>query len=130
MKNCVCGSHKPVKRCCARFLDKGMLPKTPEQLMRSRYTAYALGGYGQYLLDTWFPATSAGLDALELSKKSVDWQRLEVLSKSQKGDDGEVEFKAYFKERDAGELACMHEHSAFKRVAGRWYYVGVLVPGE
>lgn len=95
--------------------------------MRSRYAAYALGGYGKYLLDSWFPATSAGLDERELSQKTVQWQRLEVLSKSQKGDEGEVEFKAYFKESDKDELSCMHEHSAFRRVAGRWYYVGVVV---
>ncbi len=127
MKSCICDSGKPMERCCGRFLEQGMLAKTPEQLMRSRYAAYALGGYGKYLLDTWFPATSAGLDEQELSKKTVGWQRLEVLSKSQKGDEGEVEFKAYFREGDADELSCMHEHSAFKRVAGKWYYVGVVL---
>lgn len=92
--------------------------------MRSRYTAYALGGYGQYLLDTWFPATAKGLDAAELSLVSVRWEKLEVLNKSQRGDEGSVEFKAYYREGPEQPLQVMHEHSEFARVGGRWYYVG------
>lgn len=91
--------------------------------MRSRYCAYFLGGEGPYLLETWFPATARGLTALELSQRSSDWQRLEVLSKSQHGDRGQVEFKAWFKD-ERGELKAMHEISEFTRVGGRWYYVG------
>lgn len=99
--------------------------------MRSRYSAYALGGYGEYLLATWFPATARGLTAAELSVRTVQWCRLEVLAKSQQGDNGEVEFKAYFCEAEGGasEPAVMHEYSTFKRNAGRWYYIGGRVSG-
>ena len=120
---CPCGSRKFFAKCCGRFLGGKQYAKTPEQLMRSRYTAYTLGGYGDYLLQTWFPATARGLVATELSERSHNWCRLEVLDKSQAGDNGEVTFRAYFSETD-GSLGVMNECSAFKRIAGRWYYVG------
>lgn len=122
---CICGNRKAFAACCGRFLDAGQVARTPEQLMRSRFSAYALGGYGEYLLATWFPATAGGLTALELSQKTTDWQRLEVLAKSQRGDEGTVEFRAWFRPSDGGErLEAMHEISEFRRLGGRWYYVG------
>ena len=104
--------------------------------MRSRYCAYALGGEGDYLLQTWFPPTAKGLTAAQLSERTVCWQRLQVLDKSQDGDNGTVEFNAYFVARrdDANgtdvleevdaETDVLHEVSEFKRVKGRWYYIG------
>jgi SEC-C motif domain protein len=125
---CTCGLKKPFKKCCGRFLDDGLFAKTPEQLMRSRYSAYALGAYGSYLLATWFPATAEGLSAADLSQKTVCWRTLEVLNKSQHGDKGEVEFKAYFsKDQYTHELDCLHERSSFIRTKGRWYYIGGVV---
>lgn len=91
--------------------------------MRSRYSAYALGDHGQYLLDSWFPATAAGMTAESLSEKNLHWCGLEILDKSQQGDDGMVEFKARYK-TESGDLQFMHEKSVFKRIAGRWLYVG------
>ncbi|MBR9910349.1 MAG: zinc chelation protein SecC [Gammaproteobacteria bacterium] len=122
---CPCGSGKVFARCCGRFLSGQQLAKTPEQLMRSRFTAFALGGYGDYLLASWFPATARGLSALELSERSVDWQCLEVIARSQQGDEGTVEFKAWFHPKGKSEaLEAMHEVSEFRRLQGRWLYVG------
>ena len=92
--------------------------------MRSRYAAYALGGYGDYLLATWFAATAGALSAEALSEKTQDWQRLEVLSSQQSGDKAEVEFRAYYRQLDQSELQTMYEISVFQRSAGRWFYVG------
>ena len=75
-ESCVCGSNKSYRRCCGRFLDNGERAKTPEQLMRSRYSAYALGKHGDYLLQTWFPATAGGLSAAQLSEVSCQWLRI------------------------------------------------------
>lgn len=125
MKSCICGKPKPFTKCCDRFLSGKQNAKTPEQLMRSRFSAYALGGYGEYLLSTWFPASANGLSASELSKKTVDWQSLEVISSSQTGDNGTVEFKAWFcKSSSSDEMEIMHEISEFVRVQSRWLYVG------
>lgn len=127
---CPCHSNKLFNKCCDRFLNAGLYPKTPEQLMRSRYSAYALGGYGDYLLNTWLPATSQGLSAEQLSAKESEWTDLIVLAKSQKGDDGFVEFKAYYIDRDKSDSIVdkdkkvLHEKSVFKRIQGKWLYVG------
>ena len=121
--SCICGSDKQFERCCSSLLNGTRQAKTPEQLMRSRYSAYALGGYGEYLLETWFPATTKGLTAEALSMRSCDWVKLEVLDKSQKGDQGMVEFNAWFL-NDQGDKQVLHEKSVFQRVNGRWLYVG------
>lgn len=123
---CPCGSDKTLAKCCQRFISGEKLPKTPEQLMRSRFVAYALGGHGDYLLRTWHPATAAGLAAAELSEKSQDWIRLEVLAKSRQGDTGMVEFNAWYRDETGGE-SVLHERSEFSLVAGRWLYVGGVV---
>lgn len=121
---CPCGKQKPFAECCGRFLSGQQIPKTPEQLMRSRYSAYVLGGYGEYLLQSWFPATATGVTAEELSDRNVNWQRLEVIDKSQNNDEAAVEFKAYYLPENSDELKAMHEKSEFRRVNGRWFYVG------
>ena len=115
-------SGKLFNNCCERFLNGSAIATTPKQLMRSRYTAYALGNYGEYLLATWLPETSKGLTAASLSEKSLDWIKLEILNSHQKGDAGKVEFKAYYK-TDDGELSILHEISSFRRIDRRWYYV-------
>lgn len=127
MTKCICGKTKSFDKCCGRFLSGAQHAKTPEQLMRSRYTAYALGGYGEYLLATWLPTAAQGLTAESLSEKILNWQRLDVLSSSQKGDKGIVEFKAWFTKPDSpDELDVMHEVSEFVRIQSRWYYVGSI----
>ncbi|MGH1427425.1 MAG: YchJ family protein [Arenicella sp.] len=123
MKNiCVCQSGKLFQQCCDRFLNQQQLAKTPVQLMRSRYSAFALGGYGEYLLKTWAPSMTSGVSALELSMRTTDWVGLEIVDKSQKGDQGFVEFKARFKD-DSGRENVHHEKSVFERMDGRWLYV-------
>jgi SEC-C motif domain protein len=130
---CPCGKGKILSDCCGRFLEGSDVARTPEQLMRSRYSAYALGGFGDYLLQTWFPATAKGLTAAELSQRSMDWQGLEIIGKGQDGDSGWVEFKASFINKNAHTtkmteqspvVEVMHELSEFIRNNGRWYYVG------
>jgi len=87
--------------------------------MRSRYSAFALGGYGEYLLATW---RLSGASAAELSIKSTEWVGLEIVSKSQKGDQGFVEFKAFYLDK-GGVKNMHHEKSEFERINGRWFYL-------
>ena len=123
LENCVCCSGKQLSDCCGLFLSHGKIAKTPVQLMRSRYSAYALGGYGDYLLATWLPSMCKGLTSAELSVRSVDWVSLEIIDKSQHGNNGYVEFKAVFLNKD-GKEETQNEKSVFRRINGRWYYVG------
>lgn len=125
MNSCICGKLKPFAKCCGIFLSGKQNAKTPEQLMRSRFSAYALGGYGEYLLSTWLPVSAQGMTASELSEKTVNWQRLKVISSSQQGDNGTVEFKAWFhKSPNSEDMEVMHEISEFVRIQSRWLYVG------
>jgi SEC-C motif-containing protein len=121
--HCICGNTKPFAECCERFLAGDRQARTPEQLMRSRYSAYALGGHGDYLLRTWFPPTAGGLTAHELSQPACEWLRLEVLARQQRGDKGLVEFRAWYRDASGSEQV-MHEKSVFQRSGGRWLYVG------
>ena len=50
LEKCVCCSGKQSADCCGLLLTQEKNAKTPSSLMRSRYSAYALGGYGDYLL--------------------------------------------------------------------------------
>lgn len=131
MKSCICDSSKPFIKCCEPFLSGRQHAKTPKQLMRSRYSAYALGGYGEYLISTWLPTTVKGLTAQELSEITVDWQRLKIISSSQQGDNGVVEFKAWFyTPSNADEMAILHEVSDFVRIQSRWFYVSGKVHNQ
>ena len=120
---CPCNPGKLFKFCCEPLLLGKIVAKTPVQLMRSRYSAYALGGYGEYLLETWLPSAAAGLSSASLSVRSIDWMGLNVVSKSQQGESGFVEFKAVYLD-ESGESAVHHEKSVFTRINGRWFYIG------
>ncbi|MDX1490351.1 MAG: YchJ family metal-binding protein [Pseudohongiellaceae bacterium] len=91
------------------------------QLMRSRYCAYYLGGYGDYLYRTWHPSSRGALSAAELSRKDTDWQSLEIIDSAQHGNLGTVEFIAYFKDSN-GHKGRHHEKSNFMRQSGQWLY--------
>lgn len=119
---CRCDSGKPFARCCGPFLSGSEQARTPKQLMRSRYTAYALGGHGAYLMKTWHPGTVGPLSAEILDEVTLDWRGLEILDEDQKGDRGRVDFKARYIDED-GKEHVHHEHSAFLRVKGKWLYV-------
>ncbi len=120
---CICGKAKKFALCCGQYLTGKQYAKTPEQLMRSRYCAYALGGYGEYLINTWHPMMSKQLAAEDLSIRQYQWIKLEVLNKKQSGDQGTVEFKAYYQDQQGVEHV-LHENSFFQRIAGKWLYVG------
>jgi SEC-C motif-containing protein len=123
---CPCDSGLPYGECCGPFhhgqaAGEGVGASTPEALMRSRYSAYALGLI-DYLLATWHPSTSPG----ELELSPVKWLGLEVRHAAMSGDAGVVEFVARLKE--GGRAQHMHEISRFVREGGQWYYIDGQTP--
>lgn len=121
LKQCICCSGKAFEQCCEPLLLKKLIAKTPLQLMRSRYSAFALGGFGEYLLSTWAVAGAMGLSAPELSISTVDWQGLSIIGHEQTGDLAHVEFEATF--LDANKTPqTHHEYSRFERVKNHWLY--------
>ncbi len=106
--------------CCGRYLDDGETAPTAEALMRSRYTAYALGRE-EYLLATWSQDTRPASLGLE-SKQHGKWLRLEVkLHEQSAPDHAMVEFVARYKVD--GRAHRLHEISRFVREGGQWFYV-------
>lgn len=123
---CPCGRELSYQECCAIAHANPIFIKTAEDLMRSRYTAFTIAN-GPYLIETHHSETRKNVDEKEIVDwaKSVKWEKLEILNKSQgleKDDVGTVEFKAYFKEEN--RLTNIHENSLFKREYGVWKYFG------
>ncbi|WP_454050125.1 YchJ family protein [Cellulomonas sp. Marseille-Q8402] len=124
---CPCLSGLPYDECCGP-LHRGERPApTAEALMRSRYSAFAVGDAG-YLLASWHPSTRP--ERLDLDD-DVRWYRLDVLATAAGGpfdDAGTVEFRAYHRGPDG--RGSLHEVSRFVRDAGAWRYVdGDVAPG-
>nr|WP_243850536.1 YchJ family metal-binding protein [Modestobacter marinus] len=110
----------PYDGCCGRLHDGTATAATAEQLMRSRYSAYAVGDAG-YLLRTWHSTTRPRTLDLE---PAVRWTGLEVLATSGGtllAPEGTVEFRAHH--RAGGVRGAQHERSRFTREDGQWRYV-------
>ncbi len=122
---CYCNSGKEYDQCCELLLLNKKTAETAEQLMRSRYSAFATANIN-YLLNTHHKSTRPTKDRKNILKwaKSVGWQRLEVI-KTKQGTpldtEGFVEFKAFYIEN--GNLECIHENSRFVREDNLWYYI-------
>ncbi|MFY9918618.1 MAG: YchJ family metal-binding protein, partial [Mycobacterium sp.] len=105
--------------CCLPLHAGERLASTAEELMRSRYSAYAVGDL-DYVWRTWHPRTRP--EALTPSDET--WTGLEILDTvaGQQGDEkGVVEFRAHYRRnRRSGTL---HERSHFAVRARRWLYV-------
>jgi len=110
---CPCGLPAGYDDCCGRY-HRGAPAPTPELLMRSRYSAFAVGDAG-YLLRTWHPRTRP-----RTVETGSGWLRLEVLEAvgGLLDTEGTVRFRAHSLD---GVVA---ERSRFVREDGRWVYLG------
>lgn len=131
MSNCPCRSSLPYTSCCGRFLEKGETPKNPEELMRSRYTAFTQANM-EYLEKTMQGKPKEGFDVETTRQwaKDVEWLGLEIVNApvpSPEEKEGTVEFIARYKENGIDQS--LHEISLFSRSHGKWAYVkGNIVP--
>lgn len=122
MTLCPCGSKHAYADCCQPFHLEQQYPTQPEQLMRSRFSAYALHLF-QYILDTYSTEQRQALSIDMLSNDSEDtiWLGLDVID----SDSSEVEFKAYYAVNK--QVYVMHERSTFIQESGKWRYdTGVI----
>jgi SEC-C motif domain protein len=79
--NCYCGSQRTFKQCCELIITGIKVAETPEQLMRSRYSAYA-ANIPQYIFDTYAksPRSCQSLDEITQWAQQTNWLKLTVLS--------------------------------------------------
>ncbi|MCA0404132.1 MAG: SEC-C domain-containing protein [Proteobacteria bacterium] len=125
MINCPCGSKKEFAECCGLYLEEKKAAKTPEALMRSRYSAYTKADIA-YIKRTMRKNALINFNEKEayLWTQSVKWEKLEVINSyldSQNENLGYVEFKAYFLLQEKRQI--MHELSQFEFEEGQWFYV-------
>ncbi|MEQ1668284.1 MAG: YchJ family metal-binding protein [Sulfuriferula sp.] len=119
---CPCGTGLMLDGCCALYLH-GKVATTPEQLMRSRYSAYVLKDEC-YLLATWHASTCPA--SLNLADDDTRWLGLKVL-KHQYLDTHHAVVAFVARYKVAGKAYQLHETSQFMLENGRWFYVdGVL----
>jgi SEC-C motif domain protein len=115
---CPCGLSASLEGCCGRY-HAGEPAPTPEALMRSRYSAYALG-LTDYVRATWHASTRPA--ELDLAPPQPRWIGLKIVAAANQDDaHGTVEFVARY--RSGGKAQFMHERSRFVREDGRWFYI-------
>ncbi|OZC75865.1 hypothetical protein CH251_07735 [Rhodococcus sp. 06-462-5] len=121
---CPCSSGDTFDACCEPYLRGDASAPTAEKLMRSRFTAFAVGDVA-YLRASWHPDTSPAELELDPDQR---WYRLDVLAADAGGlfdDAGTVEFRARYKHPDGA--GSTNELSRFVRVDGRWLYLDGIV---
>lgn len=122
--HCPCGTKKNYSVCCEPIHNQHELAKTPELLMRSRYSAH-VKQLVQYIIDTYHPSCHAeefrnGI----LESTELEWRKLKVLSShlsTMSPYEGFVSFKATYSENN--QLHQLKEHSRFLKENGKWYYI-------
>ena len=118
---CPCHSGEKYKKCCQPY-HKGIFPSTALKLMRSRYSAYALGLI-EYIMATTHPNNPDASIAL------ADWQNsiadfaqntqfigLNILEFVDGEKEAYVTFEAQFNH------GVMKEKSRFYKIDGKWLY--------
>lgn len=118
-KVCPCGRGVSYSDCCEP-LHAGAAAPSAERLMRSRYSAFALG-LAEYLLRSWHASTRPS--ALDIDE-SISWRRLLIESTEAGGpfdSGGYVTFTAIGRSEE-GRFE-QREKSRFVREDGHWFYV-------
>lgn len=124
---CPCGSGDSFGGCCGPVIGGADAP-TAERLMRSRYTAFAIGD-STHLLRSWHPRTRPeGIDI----DRALIWTGLEIVDADPEAADdvtAAVEFRASWRQGSGAEASAgeLHERSRFVRLRGRWHYLDGVV---
>lgn len=122
---CPCGSKLEFDQCCEPFLLNIKRPITATQLMRARYTAYAMGTV-EFLYKTSSSKVKKEFDADSSRKwaESAKWTGIEIIKEiegSAKATKGVVEFIAHYtvNETDFNH----HERADFAKINGEWCFM-------
>lgn len=119
---CPCQSGETFGACCKSYITGDALPETPEQLMRSRYSAYVLADL-EYIEQTTQKDVRPQYDfeGLKAWAENSEWLGLKVHNTETDGDSGRVQFTARYREKEG--IINHSEDSKFVREDGRWLFV-------
>jgi SEC-C motif-containing protein len=114
---CPCGSKVKYKKCCGRY-HKGLVAKTALELMKSRYTAFAIGKIDYIIKTSTF---QKDFDDLKSFSNSCEFKKLEILEFIDGASEAYVTFRAtiFCDTKDNSFV----EKSRFVKENDRWYYV-------
>ncbi|HSO35929.1 MAG TPA: YchJ family metal-binding protein [Labilithrix sp.] len=132
-RDCPCFSGERTAACCGPLHRGEREAASPEQLMRSRYGAFALG-LGEYLVRTLAAdhpdralPHAAFVQELSRAHERQRFLGLRILHAAQQDDSGEVLFHARVFEKGADRSFA--ELSQFVREGDAWRYAsGIVVP--
>ena len=118
---CPCGLNKSFENCCLEIINSKSAA-TAEQLMRSRYSAYATYN-AKYIFDTYASTIKQEQSVTDITQwvKQCKWVGLCVISTSNNGNAANVEFSANYIKKS--KLYQLHENSKFIKTAGNWHYL-------
>ena len=124
---CPCGSLKKYKKCCKPFHDKITFPKTALELMKSRFSAFAVL-IADYIIFTTHENNSDYISDLKSwnqdimnFSKNTRFERLEILDFIEGEVESFVTFKAtlFQNKKDISFI----EKSRFLKESNIWFYV-------
>ena len=123
---CPCYSQQKYEDCCRPY-HLGANPLNALQLMRSRYSAYAMNLI-EYIIQTTHPLSTHYQHDIKSWKKSIGnfsnntkFTGLDIHNFQEKKDYSVVVFTAYISEK--GKETTFTESSLFQKVQDRWLYL-------
>jgi len=124
VSTCPCGSSTDLDKCCEPIIKGKKKAKTPEALMRARYSAYVIGET-EFIKTSNAPETAGDVD-IEATKqwsKAATWEGFEIVENAPEGakDRAELEFIAKYSVE--GNQMQHHERSVFVEQNGTWYFL-------
>jgi len=113
-QTCFCGTNLAFEACCQPLINQNKRAQTPEQLMRSRFSAYVTGEY-QYIFATYAKQSQSQLTEEDIQHSGEDshWLALVIYTSDIVANVKEqfVEFSAFYIADD--NLYEMREKSRF-----------------
>jgi SEC-C motif-containing protein len=125
---CPCGSQQSFSQCCQVFITQNIPTESPEQLMRSRYSAYATN-HAEYIFNTYTSASQKDQSINDIKQwaSETKWLKLVIHHASNfhrdllAGNNAWVEFSAFYLHQ--GQLCHMRENSRFIVENKQWRYL-------
>lgn len=119
---CPCLSNKPFQSCCGAIISGHSVANSPEELMRSRYSAYATN-HADYILKTYAEdkRSEHTVDEIEQWSKQCKWRGLIIHEHHFDESKGQVTFSAFY--IDDKNLWEMREKSNFIIEDNKWVYL-------
>ena len=120
---CPCGQGE-YHNCCQPLHAGQRVAETAQQLMRSRYSAFAKHEI-DYIQQPTARGQQQALDMAAIAEwsQSNQWLKLEIVQANEKLDKTHalVEFKAHY--HDGKQAQIHHEISHFVKFENRWYFL-------